>query len=302
MSYLPGISPARSRRRLTRRDILLAAAASALAAFFLFSLMERSGQRWNWDALLPYLWYQDAEGFHPGMLIKGLFMTVRLGLWSLALALASGVLIGVLSAHVRGFAALPVRLYVNLLRNTPPLVLLFLVFFFADSFFAEPLIHAEELIQSLPPGPRDLIHLLLAPPGQMDRMFAAILTLGLYEGAYMAEIVRAGIESVPHGQWEAAASQGFSPWQQRIHIIAPQALRFILPPLAGQTISLFKESTLASIISLPELTFQSLEIMAVTRMTLELWLITALLYLGLSLCWSRLGVWLERRQKWRPVE
>ena len=89
---------------------------------------------------------------------------------------------------------------------------------------------------------------------------------------------------------------------QRIHIIAPQALRFILPPLAGQTISIFKETTLASIISLPELTFQSLEVMAVTRMTFELWLVTALLYLGLSLFWSRLSAWLERRRKWRPVE
>ena len=302
MSYLPGISPARSWRRLTRGDILLAVAALAPAALFLFCSMELSEHRWDWDALLPYLWYHDEEGFHWGMLTRGLFMTIRLGLWSLALALASGALIGALSAHVRGFAALPARLYINLLRNTPPLVLLFLVFFFAGSFFAEPLLRAEELIQSLPSGPRDLIHLLLAPPGQLDRMVAAVLTLGLYEGAYVAEIVRAGIESVPHGQWEAAASQGFSPWQQRIHIIAPQALRFILPPLAGQTISIFKETTLASIISLPELTFQSLEVMAVTRMTFELWLVTALLYLGLSLFWSRLSAWLERRRKWRPVE
>ena len=302
MSYLPGISPPRSWRRLTRGDILLAAAALAVAALFLFRARELSGRHWDWNALTPYLWQRDADGFHWGMLTKGLFMTVRLGLWSLALALASGFLIGALSARVRGFAALPARLYVNLLRNTPPLVLLFLVFFFAGSFFAEPLLRAEELVQGLPPGPRDMIHLLLAPPGQMDRMAAAILTLGLYEGAYVAEIVRAGIESVPRGQWEAAASQGFSPWQQRRYIIAPQALRFILPPLAGQTISIFKETTLASIISLPELTFQSLEVMAVTRMTFELWLVTALLYLGLSLLWSRLGVWLERRQKWRPVE
>lgn len=302
MSYLPGISPARSWRRLTWGDILLLAAALALLVLLFFRAREISGESWEWSSLRPYLWYRDEEGFHWGMLIAGLFMTTRLGLWSLALALISGTLIGMLNAHVRGLAALPMRLYINLLRNTPPLVLLFLVFFFAGSFFSEPLLHIEALVQELPSGPQTLIHTLLAPPGQLDRMFAAVLTLGLYEGAYVAEIVRAGIESVPHSQWEAAASQGFSPWQQQRYIIAPQALRVILPPLVGQTISIFKETTLASIISLPELTFQSLEVMAVTRITYELWFITALLYLGLSLFWSRLGAWLEHRQKWRPVE
>ena len=98
MSYLPGISPARSWRRLTRGDILLAVAALAPAALFLFRSMELSEHRWDWDALLPYLWYHDEEGFHWGMLTRGLFMTIRLGLWSLALALASGALIGALSA------------------------------------------------------------------------------------------------------------------------------------------------------------------------------------------------------------
>ena len=96
---------------------------------------------------------------------------------------------------------------------------------------------------------------------------------------------------------DAAASLGMNGWQQLRFVIAPQALRLMAPPLAGQCISVFKETALASAISLPELTFQSLEVMAVSRMTFELWLVTALLYLGVSCFWSVLGRIMERRTR-----
>ena len=118
----------------------------------------------------------------------------------------------------------------------------------------------------------------------------------------MAEIVRAGLESVPKSQWEASAGQGMTPRQQYRYVIFPQAARLMTPPLVNQAISTFKETTLASIISLPELTFQSLEIMAVTRMTFELWLTTATLYLLISYTWSGLGRRLEQSRRWRPLE
>ena len=104
----------------------------------------------------------------------------------------------------------------------------------------------------------------IAPEGQLDRMVAAVLTLGVYEGAYVTEIVRGGIEGVPHGQWEASAALGFSRSQQLRLVIFPQAVRAILPPLVGQVITTFKDSALASLISLPDLTFQALEVMAIS--------------------------------------
>lgn len=111
-----------------------------------------------------------------------------------------------------------------------------------------------------------------------------------------------GAAQLPKSQWEASAGQGMTPRQQYRYVIFPQAARLMTPPLVNQAISTFKETTLASIISLPELTFQSLEIMAVTRMTFELWLTTATLYLLISYTWSGLGRRLEQSRRWRPLE
>lgn len=303
MTYIPGASPARNWRRMTRFDIVFGLGCTLFGAWFLWRAMAITQHHWDWEAMAPFLVYRDTTGhWQSGALLRGVYTTLRLGVWSMLLALVSGGLVGMLSAHLRGLAALPAAIYINLMRNTPPLVLLFLVFFFAGSFFAEPLLHVETFVAGLPSAAQRLFAALVAPPGQIDRMVAAVLTIGLYEGAYVAEIVRAGIESVPKSQWEASYAQGFTRWQQFRYIISPQAFRLMLPPLAGQTISTFKETTLASIISLPELTFQSLEVMAVTRMTFELWLTTAAIYLVISYAWSGLGRRLELRQRWRPIE
>jgi len=302
MSWLPGITPARPWSKASPGDIVLGLAALACILCFVWRAVSVTQHHWDWSAMLPWLVTVDAEGgWQPGALTRGLIATLRLGLWAMLLALFSGGLVGCLSAGQRGLSALPATLYINLMRNTPPLVLLFLIFFFAGSFFTEPLLRVSALISSLPEWAGELFSLLVAPPDQLDRMTAAVLTLGLYEGAYVAEIVRAGIESVPREQWEASAAQGMTPWQQHRYVIAPQALRLMLPPLTSQTISTFKDTTLASIISLPELTFQSLEVMAVSRMTFELWLTTAAVYLALSCVWSALGRWLEKRRHWRPL-
>ena len=302
MTYIPGISPARSWRKLNRLDLAIAALCIVCGGWFLWRAAALAQHQWEWEAAARYLAYRDPAGnWRSGLLLRGLFVTLRLGAWSMLLALFSGGLVGVLSAHLRGPAALPATLYITLMRNTPPLVLLFLVFFFAGSVLTAPMLRLEALIASLPPPGRSFFAAVAAPPGHLDRMAAAVLTLGLYEGAYVAEIVRAGIESVPKGQWEAAAAQGMTRWQQRRHVVAPQAVRLMIPPLTGQTITTFKETALASVISLPELTFQSLEIMAVTRMTFELWFGTAAVYLAVSHVWAALGRRLEKRGRWRTV-
>lgn len=302
MSYIPGTSPARSWRRLTSGDLLLLLGAVAFLVWFAWRATELSQYQWNWAGMSQYILMRNADGdWQSGALLRGLFATLRLGVWAMIVALISGGIIGALSVHQKGFRALPATLYINLFRNTPPLVLLFLVFFFAGSFFTEPLLRVSGMVENWPQGMQTMFAVLIAPPDQLDRMVAAVLTLGLYEGAYVAEIVRSGLESVPKNQWEASASQGLSRWQQYRYVITPQALRIMLPPLTGQSISTFKETTLASIISLPELTFQSLEIMAVTRMTFELWLTTAAIYLLISYTWSGLSHWLERRSRWRPL-
>ncbi len=301
--YIPGTSPARSFKHANVFDIVLLVGFVAFAVWFCVRAMQVSGHTWDWEALWPYLVYKDKAGdLSPGLLLKGLLTCIRLGVWAMLVALITGGIVGALSAHVRGFASLPAQVYVNVLRNTPPLVLLFLVYFFAGSFFTEPILKVEAYVYTLPQGVQTAFAYLFAQPGQVDRMLAAVLTLGLYEGAYIAEIVRAGIESVPKAQWDASASQGMRKFQQLRYVIGPQAWRFMVPPLAGQTISTFKDTALASLISLPELTFQSMEIMAVTRMTFELWILTAAIYLCLSYAIAGFAHWLERRTRWRPLE
>lgn len=298
LNAIPGHSRGRGWRELNSWDAVLLLVAVILAVAFCWRAADVMRHDWDWTAVWPYVVSRDASGaWQPGMLLKGLFGTLRLGFWSLLVALVSGALVGALSAGQRGFASWPAALYITVLRNTPPLVLLFLVYFFAGSFFTEPFLEIEDAVAALPAWGQNVVAAVFAPAGQMDRMAAAVLTLGLYSGAYVAEIVRGALEAVDKTQWEASASLGMNGWQQMRWIIAPQAFRLMIPPLTGQCISVFKETALASVISLPELTFQSLEVMAVSRMTFELWFVTALMYLGVSCFWALLGRVLERRRR-----
>ena len=118
---------------------------------------------------------------------------------------------------------------------------------------------------------------------------SALVTLALFEGAYITEIVRSGIESIEKGQWEASYALGLSRRQQIMHVILPQAIKRILPPLAGQFISTIKDSAIVSVISIQELTFQGMELMASTYLTFEVWITITVLYLMMALVLS-LGV------------
>lgn len=283
--------------RLGPVDAALLLIVAACCTLFAWKAGEDAGYVWNWSVMRDFLVRHTPTGWEPGLLLRGLWVTIRLGLWSMLLALCVGGMLGVASARKRGPGVLPARLYVQLIRNTPPLVLLFLIYFFAGNVL--PLDALETLIGLAPGWLREIVDAGFAPAGQRDRMIAAVLTLGLYEGAYVTEIVRGGIESVHRSQWEASAALGFSKAQQLRLIIFPQALRAMLPPLAGQVISTFKDSALASLISLPELTFQSLEVMAVSRMTFEIWITSGTLYLLLGLVCAWYGRRLEKRTAWR---
>jgi polar amino acid transport system permease protein len=110
-----------------------------------------------------------------------------------------------------------------------------------------------------------------------------LFTLAIFEGAYITEIVRAGIQSINKGQWEAAHSLGMTKYQQMRHIILPQAFQRILPPLAGQFVSLIKDSSIVSVISIPELSFRANELMTGTLLTMEIWITVTIMYLMLTL-------------------
>jgi polar amino acid transport system permease protein len=294
-----------------RVDMALLALLLAAGAWLAWRGAGQLDYHWNWNLVGQYLIRHDTEqgaqaGWVPGMLAQGLLVTLRLGLWSTLLALAIGTGMGLLRASPRLFRRMVARTYVEGVRNLPPLVLVFIFHFFVSSqlgALAAPLAPLVSLIGDatalLPPAALAWLAsasaVLLAPPDQLPVFLSGVVILGLYEGAYITEIVRAGLEGVGRGQWEASASTGLTRRQQLRHVILPQAFRLIIPPLAGQFISTIKDSAILSVISIRELTFQGMELMAATYLTFEIWLTVAALYLMLTVACSLAARHVEHR-------
>jgi polar amino acid transport system permease protein len=131
--------------------------------------------------------------------------------------------------------------------------------------------------------------------GQIHAFWYGVASLACFSGAYVSEIVRAGIQAIPRGQTEAARSLGMSYAQSMRYIILPQAMRQILPPLAGQFISLIKDSSLLGIIAIRELTKAAREVVTATLQPFEVYIILGLLYLVLTFSLSMYVKYLERR-------
>jgi polar amino acid transport system permease protein len=143
-------------------------------------------------------------------------------------------------------------------------------------------LRVDSWIRSRPEGLQMVLGWFFAPPARFSAFLSALIALALYEGAYIAEIIRAGIQSIERGQWEASSAVGMSWWQQMRHIILPQAMQRILPALAGQFISTIKDSAIVSVISIQELTFQGMDLMAATYLTFEVWITVTALYFVLT--------------------
>lgn len=268
-----------------------------LVAFYLFFKV-RTGMayHWNWSVIPQYLFRYDAdrERWVANLLMEGFFTTLRLSVWVMILGTLLGTVMGLLRVAPGLFGRLVATTYVELLRNMPPLVLVFIFYFFiGDRIFAA--LGTDEFIRNVSEGTGEIIGFLFAPPARFSAFVSGIITLVLYEGAYITEIVRGGIESVEKGQWEAADALGFSWGQKMRHIILPQAFQRILPPLAGQLISVIKDSAILSVISIQELTFQGLELMAATYRTFEVWITITALYFLLTFSCSLLVRRLELR-------
>ncbi len=180
------------------------------------------------------------------------------------------------------------------MRNLPPLVIIFIAYFFVGDQILAP-IGIDEWAETLSPASQAILSTLFAQPGYLTSFFAALMTLAIFEGAYITEIVRAGIESVAKGQWEAAHALGLSKYHRMRYIILPQTFQRIMPPMAGQFISLIKDSSIVSVISIQELCFQGIEIMTSTLHTIEIWTVVTLMYLTLTMPCSFLVERLETR-------
>jgi len=251
---------------------------------------------WNWDIIPQYLLLRDPQSgsLVPGLIMQGLLVTIRVSIWASGLALVIGIIMGLFRVSNSRFRRFIGWLYVELIRNMPILVWVFIVYYFlSDQLFQ--FLDLESRIMQGSQATLSAVSLLFGAPERLPSFLAGVVALALYEGAYITEIVRAGIQSVDKGQWEAALSVGLSPFKRMRLVIFPQALPRILPPLAGQFISTIKDSSIISVISIQELTFQGMELMAAALITFEVWITVMLLYLVVCLACSLAVAMLEER-------
>lgn len=200
-----------------------------------------------------------------GILLKGLMVTIQLSIYAGFFGLLIGLFAGLGRISKNPLAKGLSTIYVELIRGTPLLVQLFIFYFFLGTILG------------------------------FGRFSAGCMALANFAGAYVAEIVRSGIQSIHPGQMEAARSLGMNYFQAMRHIILPQALKRILPPLAGQFISLIKDSSLVSVIALTDLTKAGREIITSTFAVFEIWFTVAGMYLVLTFSLSMVVRYLERR-------
>ncbi|MBU2643276.1 amino acid ABC transporter permease [bacterium] len=207
----------------------------------------------------------ELQVLSKGILIEGLITTLELSVYSSVLGIIIGLFAGLgrISKNplIKGLSTI----YVELIRGTPLLVQIFIFYFFLGTIL------------------------------EFDRFAAGTMALAVFVGAYVAEIVRAGIQSVHPGQMEAARSLGMNYFQAMSNIILPQAFKRIMPPLAGQFISLIKDSSLVSVIALTDLTKAAREVITSTFATFEIWFTVAGMYLVLTFSLSLAVRYIERR-------
>ncbi|MCE9831461.1 amino acid ABC transporter permease [Vibrio diabolicus] len=231
------------------------------------------GYQWQWERVPDYIaFYEDGEWW-PAELIDGLLVTLNISAISLFFTLVLGLVIALLRLSDSKVGNAIGTTYVEVIRNTPLLVQIYLLYF------------------------------VFGPVIGLDRFSTAVLALSLFQGAYTAEIFRAGLNSTPKGQFEAAQTLGLSPFYTYKDVILPQVLQRTLPPLTNEVVSLIKNSSIVSVMAIFDLTTQARNIVSETAMPFEIWFTVAAIYLALTLSLSGLSAWLEHKlgASWRKL-
>ena len=199
----------------------------------------------------------------------GALVTIEITAVAVALGTLIGLFVGIAELSRYWYFRIPSKIYVDFIRGTPLLVQIFII------YFALPIILGV----------------------RVEPFVAAVAACSLNSGAYVAEIFRAGIQSIDKGQMEAGRSLGMSWGQTMIHIVIPQAFRRIIPQLGNEFIAMLKDSSLVSVIGFEELTRKGQLIIASTYGSLEIWTAVAIIYLIMTLSITRFVAFLEKRFK-----
>lgn len=203
------------------------------------------------------------------LLLTGAVVTVEITALSVSLGFVIGMFVALANLSKVWVVRLLAKCYVDVIRGTPLLVQIFLI------YFALPLLVGQRI----------------------EPFIAAVAACSINSGAYISEIFRSGIQSVDKGQMEAGRSLGLTWGQTMKEIIMPQAIKIIIPPLGNEFIAMLKDSSLVSVIGFEELTRRGQLIIAKTYGSFEIWTTVAIIYLIMTLSISRLVAYLERRNK-----
>jgi polar amino acid transport system permease protein len=239
----------------------------AALTWLMLNSTAKLGYNWQWYRVPQYLYTVTDGQFISGPLLDGLLVTFRITAISLVLAFFFGLVTALLRLSNSFLGKILARGYVEIIRNTPLLVQLFFIYF------------------------------VLSPVFDISGFTSAVLALSLFEGAYAAEIFRAGIVSIHQDQWEAAFSIGLNTYQTYRLIVLPQAVRRVLPPLTSQAVSLIKDSALVSTIAIYDLTMRAQAIIAETFLVFEVWFTVAAIYLMVTLTLSLTVFYMEKKFK-----
>lgn len=227
-----------------------------------FSLLVKHGDSvYEHDAIAQKTYMQ------MGPLVEGLIVTLQISGLSAILAFSIGFLLALMRISSYQFLKDIATVYIAIIRGTPLLVQIFIFYFIIATIF------------------------------ELERFLAGAISLGLFFGAYIAEVLRGAIQSIDKGQYEAAKSLGMNYFQTMVYIVMPQALKRALPTLVGEMIALVKDSSLVSVISITDLTKVGREIVANTFSPFETWLIIAAMYFVITFLLTALGHKIEMKMK-----
>ena len=218
---------------------------------------------------------------YGGLLMAALGQTLLLALYGLVFACLIGLVVGLMSVVKNRACNIIATIFVDIIRGVPMIVLAFYVFF-AVPMLLNNILHLNTMLG-------------LSGSITLSGLQAGTICLALNCGAYMAEIIRAGIESVDKGQMEAARSLGLPYWKAMAKVVLPQAIRTMIPSIINQFIITLKDTSILSVIGFPELVNTAKNVVGITMSAFQVWSIVAIMYLVVITLLSRLAKRVERR-------
>lgn len=226
----------------------------------------------NFQVIFDNITYFMVGRFPEGPL-GGIGLTLYLALVSCILSIFGGMILGLLSISRHWLIKYPVSIIINAVRGMPLLMVIFWMYFLLPALF-----------------------------GKVAETNTVIMALTIFTSAYMSQIVKAGIEGIPKGQTEAAISTGLKPWQAMLYIVLPQGMRNMIPSFVNQFVSLIKDTSLAFIVGVSELTHVATQINNRTMsFPTEIFIFIAVVYFVICYAFTSLSRWLEERLSWRKA-